>query len=257
MIKITKIRLISQLYFLAFSAILFYFFIINTLWIVHKVCPFSVICFGTLSIKSSSLIFPLSLLISGLFTLSAIWLGRYFCGFMCFFGTVQEFIYRLFHRNCRQYVKINYIDEKRLGFLKYIILSATIILIGFGLSRVYMTFCPVTALAWIQNITVYGIISLVIIFIMSALIERFWCRFLCPYAALLNIVQLIGAKLRIKRYVINRNLETCIDCNICNKSCPMNINLLEEETVDSVDCIKCFRCSEKCPKKGTLTSKRI
>lgn len=253
--KIILLRKYIQLTSFLASIILFFLFFKNILLVVHKFCPHASICFGTLSITSNIMIYPLTLIISILFTLLAMFWGRFFCGFLCFFGTAQEYIYTLFHKNCRQIVNINFIEEKKLGVLKYIILLTCIILSIFGLSYIYMNFCPVTALVWIQNITIYGIISLLIIFVLSAFIERFWCRFLCPYGALLNITQYLGRLFKMSNHPIKRNLETCIDCNICCKSCPMNINLLESEIIDNPNCIRCFRCVSKCPKKGTLTLK--
>lgn len=253
--KLLLLRKYTQFVSFMISIILFVLFYKNILLVVHKLCPHASICFGTLSITSQTLIYPLTLLISILFTLLSMFWGRFFCGFLCFFGTAQEYIYTLFHKKCRPVVKINYIEEKKLGFLKYIVLILCIILSFLGLSYIYMNFCPVTTLAWINNITIYGIITLFVIFILSALIERFWCRFLCPYGALLNITQYLGRLLKINNHPINRNLETCIDCNICCKACPMNINLLESEIINNPNCIRCYRCVSKCPKKGTLNQK--
>lgn len=254
--KLTIIRKISQTFFFVISIALFYLFFQNILLIVHKFCPFSIICFGTLSIATKTIIYPVTLLISLVLTLLSMFVGRFFCGYICFLGTYQEWIYRLFHKKCQPVVKINYIDEKKLSFLKYLVLLFIIIFSFIGLSRIHINFCPITALAWIKNISILGIICLLFITISAIFIERFWCRYLCPYAALLNLTQALGKLLKIKNWNLNRNLETCIDCNLCCKSCPMNINLLEDEFINNYNCIKCFRCLDKCPKKGTLTSKR-
>ncbi len=247
-----KIRKWSQLFFFLVSAVLFYLFITNTLQVIHKFCPFSLICFGTLSGKTGQWIYPLSLLIFGLLTLSAIWLGRWFCGFVCIFGTLQEWIYRLFHKKCQPVLKINKLDEKRLAAFKYIVLLATVILSLFGLSRIYMAYCPVMISGWIKTASVYGISFILLVLAGSIFIERLWCRYLCPYAALMNLMAFVGRSFNLKRWRLKRNLETCIDCGICSRFCPMYIDLLEEEEINNLNCIKCFRCIDKCPKKGTI-----
>lgn len=244
-----------QISFFVFSILLLVLLFLDVLKIVHEYCPYSIICFGAISLKQGMIFYPISLLIFGLLAFSALFLGRWFCGYVCFIGSLQEWIYQALHPNCRAVVKINYIDERRLGWLKYLILLATIVLIFSGMSYVYMGFCPVLSLGWLKTIFITGIITLGVILIGGLFIERFWCRYLCPYAALLNIIQIIGKKVKIKQYKINRNLETCIDCMICCKVCPMNINLLEAEEIEHENCIKCFRCSQKCPKKGTLKGK--
>ncbi|MBP7562825.1 MAG: 4Fe-4S binding protein [Candidatus Cloacimonetes bacterium] len=247
-----KIREKIQLFFFLISVSLLFMFFYNFLEVIHKLCPYSIICFGTMSIHYGQIVYPVTLIISLILTLSVLWAGRWFCGYICFLGTIQEWIYRTFHKKCLPFLKINKIDEKRLGVLKYLILLLTIVLGFVGLSRIYMNFCPVMAIGWVKNITIPGIITLFIILVGSAFIERFWCRFLCPYAALMNLIIFIGKSFNIKSHQIKRNLETCIDCGICCKACPMNIDLLEEEVIENPNCIKCFRCVQKCPKKGTL-----
>ncbi len=250
-----RYRSVIQSFFLGVSLFLLALLYFDVIKVVHQYCPYSVICFGTLSIKQGLIYYPISFIIFGLITLSALFIGRWFCGYICFIGTIQEWLYRKLHPKCHQIVKLNYSEERNIGFFKYIVLAITIILGFFGLSRIYMGYCPVMSLGWLKTITLSGVIILGVILIGGVFIERFWCRFICPYAALLNIFCIIGKKLKLPQYKINRNLETCIDCYICCKVCPMNINLLENELIDHENCIKCMRCLDRCPKKGTLTNR--
>lgn len=58
-----------------------------------------------------------------------------------------------------------------------------------------------------------------------------------------------------KRYRghIDINIDDCIFCGICQKSCPVSaINVTKEQKsweIDPFKCIACEYCSEKCPKK--------
>jgi len=83
--------------------------------------------------------------------------------------------------------------------------------------------------------------------------ERFWCRFLCPYGALMNVFQKVGEWMGIKRRRMKRNLERCNDCGLCVLYCPMNLNLAEDEYINGADCIHCGLCAEVCPKPGTYS----
>ena len=115
-----------------------------------------------------------------------------------------------------------------------------------------MDFCPVIAISFPLQITIWGALSLVLIFLLGIFIERFWCRYICPYAALMNIFIYLGKLLHIKRKVIRVNTNNCISCNLCNKACPMNINIVMQTKVTDPNCIYCENCIDKCPKDGII-----
>lgn len=250
--KLLKIRHWVQLTFFIISSFLFYLFISNTLLIIHKFCPYSLICFGTISLKQGFYLYPLSFLIFAILTALVAWFGRFFCGFICFLGTYQEYLYKLIHRETRHFIKIDHKKEIVFGSLKYIIFLATIILTFMGLSRIFMGFCPIVAIGWIKSAGFASIIILAIITVAGALIERFWCRFLCPYAALMNITSYLGKILRIQPFYIQITKSTCLNCGLCNKACPMNIDLTKDPIIKNPNCIKCMRCIEECPTKDAI-----
>jgi polyferredoxin len=78
-------------------------------------------------------------------------------------------------------------------------------------------------------------------------IKNFWCRFLCPYGALL------GALSWLSPLKIARNAQSCIDCELCTKACPSRITVHKATRVWSDECTACYRCVEVCPVKDTLT----
>ncbi len=211
----------------------------------HQFCPFASICFGALIPKGYLAYIP-AVIIGGLIALTASFLGRKFCGYICFFGTLQERIYSLFKRKKR--LELNAKLDLILKSLKYIILFGIIFLVWNFIAYKYMKFCPVIALSFPLQVTVWGVISLVIIFVLGIFIERFWCRYICPYAALMNIFIYLGRLLHIKRKVISVNLNGCISCNLCNKACPMNIDIAKKAKITDPNCIYCENCVDKCPK---------
>ena len=52
---------------------------------------------------------------------------------------------------------------------------------------------------------------------------------------------------------ITRHGNLCTHCRICDKKCPMGIQISTVETVDHIDCHLCVDCVVKCPEKGALT----
>lgn len=52
---------------------------------------------------------------------------------------------------------------------------------------------------------------------------------------------------------ISRNEEICTNCKICDKKCPMALEISTVKTVNHIDCHLCVDCVAKCPEKGALT----
>lgn len=105
------------------------------------------------------------------------------------------------------------------------------------------------------EISSFALWTIIILMLASVVIKNFWCRFLCPYGALLGIAGLLSP------FRITRVKESCIDCELCTKVCPSNIkvHLIGQNTprspigqVWSDECTSCLRCVEECPIKETL-----
>jgi polyferredoxin len=88
--------------------------------------------------------------------------------------------------------------------------------------------------------------TLLILIGLSVAIPYFWCRYLCPYGALL------GALSWLSIFKINRNRASCIDCEKCSKVCPAKIPVHIKKTVFSDECHSCLHCVDVCPVKDTL-----
>jgi polyferredoxin len=186
-----------------------------------------------------------------LIAVSTIFIGRRFCGYICFLGTLQEYLFKLNPKKMKTQLPLNI--HRKLSVIKYIILIITFVMALFLIQYLYMPFCPVVAISFPNSISFFGIITLIIIFVGGFFIERFWCRYLCPYAALMNLFQFIGKISGIKKHVIKRNWEVCNDCGICTKNCPMNIDISQYENITDPNCIHCLKCIKFCPKDDCMT----
>jgi len=80
----------------------------------------------------------------------------------------------------------------------------------------------------------------------SVLVQNFWCRYLCPYGALLGLVSFTGP-LRIRR-----SEQACIDCAKCAKVCPSTLPVDKLVTIKSAECTGCLECVAVCPAEGAL-----
>lgn len=80
----------------------------------------------------------------------------------------------------------------------------------------------------------------------SVLVRDSWCRYLCPYGALLGLLGRL-APLRIER-----DPATCIDCRACTRACPARIAVHAAARVGNVECSGCQDCVAACPVAGCL-----
>ena len=83
---------------------------------------------------------------------------------------------------------------------------------------------------------------------------RFWCRFACPMAALLGLIQKFG------RYRIKVKRDMCISCGMCSKYCEMGIDVRSyaqsNVSFTRASCVGCGLCAEVCP-RGVLRLENV
>ncbi|MCB9421915.1 MAG: 4Fe-4S binding protein, partial [Ardenticatenaceae bacterium] len=136
--------------------------------------------------------------------------------------------------------------DRRARNLKYLLLA---VILWASITAAYPPLhflCPVRALFSFRLTT--GLLwSVLITFIVtSMLVERFWCKYLCPLGAALAVFNKI-APLRLK--VDNSR---CVDCGRCDTECPMDIEDAHANSRD-LECIQCLKCLETCAIKETVT----
>jgi ferredoxin-type protein NapH len=98
----------------------------------------------------------------------------------------------------------------------------------------------------VGDLTAWAIFAAAVV--LGRWVSRPFCRFVCPYGALLGVF----AMLAVKRRRIEQ--DNCVQCGICEKHCPLDAIVRDpqtkEYTVSSYHCIQCNRCSSLCRKSG-------
>lgn len=89
-------------------------------------------------------------------------------------------------------------------------------------------------------LAVLGVLAL-----LGLVFRNAWCRWLCPYGALLGLLGLAGP------WAVRRDSQTCDGCGRCGRACPLDI--APGEAARSSRCMACGQCVQACPKPGTLS----
>jgi polyferredoxin len=177
-----------------------------------------------------------------------------FCSWICPIGYISESVNqlgeKLFGRNFKLY---SWIDIP-LRSIKYILMSFFIISIS-AMSTMeldafihsdYNKIADIKLYLFFAHITIFPLIVLGGLIFLSLFYKSFWCRYICPYGALLGIMSLISP------LKIRRNADTCIDCGKCADVCPTFLPVDKLNVVNSAECMACYSCTEACPIKDTL-----
>jgi polyferredoxin len=190
-----------------------------------------------------------------------LFLGRFFCNWMCPFGILHHFTGWVFNRRTtRERVESN--RYRSMYQVKYLILAGTLVAAAFGslqiglLDPICLFHRSLTAsvlpalnmppmlvdifgnpklhqLSW-----VIGGIVLVLVG-MNLVIPRFFCRTLCPLGATLGLLS------RFSLWRIDRDPEKCTECGLCARNCEGACD--PHGRLRKSECFVCFNCIESCP----------
>ncbi len=185
--------------------------------------------------------------------ISAFLIRRGFCSWLCPIGTISEFISRLGKKIGVSCIPPRWLDivlrslkYVLLGFFLYAILGMstgalfTFITSDYNrISDIKMLdyFAPPSQMTW----SILGILTL-----LTLVLKNFWCRYLCPYGALIGIAS------KFSPVKIRRNADTCIDCDLCEKACPSYLPVARSASIGSEECLACQQCVAVCPVKDCL-----
>jgi polyferredoxin len=171
------------------------------------VCSIGAIQNVILSLTDSSYVMPLAAFL--MFILPVIFtflFGRVFCAGVCPFGALQELV------NIKNF-RLSQAVSAVLGIIPWIYLLFAFLYAVTRSSFIICRFDP-----FIGIFRMGGDIGMIafggLLLIASAFTGRPFCRFLCPYGALLSL---------FSRYSIRRISITpsCINCDLCHHACPV------------------------------------
>ncbi len=202
---------------------------------------------------------PATLFLLVAFLTISLLMRKAFCSWLCPVGTVSEWLWKTGRSIFGKNIALPRWLDIGLRSLKYILLAlfAWVVVkmpvdgINAFLHSPYGVIADVKMLNLFRFMTTTTAIVLGVLTIASVFVQNFWCRYLCPYGALMGLAAL-ASPLRIRR-----DEKTCIDCAKCAKACPSQLPVDRLITIRSAECLGCMECVNVCPAEGALDMKLL
>ena len=181
-------------------------------------------------------------------------LRKAFCSWLCPVGTVSEYLWKLgratFRRNFELPrwldLPLRALKYLLLGFFAFAVYSMSAVAIEQFLASPYGLVVDVRMLNFFRHLGGTAAVVVLGLAVASIFVKNFWCRYACPYGALLGLAAL-ASPLRITRREAG-----CIDCAKCAKVCPSSLPVDKLVQIRSAECTGCLECVAVCPANETL-----
>ena len=227
------------------TLLMFFLFPITITWL-SPALPLIYAIFGGV-LTGAAMIFILQFI-------SSLFLGRAFCGYLCIGSGIHE---------CLKCIGDKEIKNPKIRFIKYIIWIPWLLAIIYffiktgGINQVdffagtlhnYMFLT-----ASYRYIIYFGVILLITLLHISVG-KRAFCYTVCWMSPFMVIGTKMSELLRLPRLRLKANQDTCINCNLCTKKCPMSLDvksMVLNNNMKNSECILCGECVDVCP-KGVL-----
>ncbi len=177
-----------------------------------------------------------------------------FCSWLCPVGTLSEYLWRagrkIFGRNFRlprwADIPLRGLKYLLLAFFVWAVSSMPADAIAGFMRSPYGVIADVKMLNFFRHIGEGGLVVLGTLVFASVFVQNFWCRYLCPYGALLGITSFFSPTR------IRREAGVCIDCARCAKACPSALAVHKLVSIKSAECTGCMECVAACPAQDAL-----
>ncbi len=198
---------------------------------------------------------PAALVLFLTFMAMALLTRKSFCSWLCPVGTIEEVLWKIGQRIFGRLWQPWPWFDRLLQSLKYLLLLFFAKLILFDmpaaalkgfLAAPYWAIADIKMLYFFVGLAGIPLLTIVLLLVLSLFLRNPWCRYLCPYGALLGILSVFSpARIR-------RDAAICIDCGSCRRVCPARLPVDKKVQVLSPECTGCLTCVENCPQAGAL-----
>ncbi len=178
-----------------------------------------------------------------------------FCSFICPVGTLSERLWRggkkVFGKNWRIWRPLDLFMRTTKYFLLYFFINIAFFqmpsqALGGFLNGAYWAIADVKMYYFFSQISALALGVIIVLALLSLPFKNFWCRYLCPYGALLGVLSMASP------WKIRRNEDACTNCGRCSRQCPFHLPVDEKKVIRSAECTGCLTCVSGCPAEGAL-----
>jgi ferredoxin len=194
-----------------------------------------------------------------------LFVGRFFCGFVCPLGAISQFTGWLARRGQDTATRLEANRHRRLQSIKYYVLAFLVALALMGSVQtglidplpllyrsVNLTLAPIAdqglnvlsdgprfyASAWLIGVVLLTVVGL------NLVRPRFFCRFICPLGALFGLLS------RFTPWRLGKTEDKCGECRLCDEYCEGGCR--PSGKIITGECVLCFNCFDRCP-AGRIT----
>jgi polyferredoxin len=200
------------------------------------------------------LVHPAAMVLLSAFLVMSFLQRKAFCGWLCPVGTLSEYLWKagrqIFRRNFAlprwADLPLRSLKYILLAFFGFVVISMPPLAVRQFLDSPYGIVADVKMLDFFRYMSLTAAITLGVLSLLSVFVQNFWCRYLCPYGALMGLASSLSP-LRIRRDPVR-----CIDCAKCAKACPSQLPVDALVQIRSAECTACMECVTVCPVEGAL-----
>ena len=199
-------------------------------------------------------IHPAAMFLFIAFLVMSLILKKAFCAWLCPVGTLSEYLWKVGRRVFGRNLRLPRWADLPLRGLKYLLLGFFVFVIGSMSAEALESFmytpyglvADVKMLNFFRDIGPTAAVVIALLIVGSMLVQNFWCRYLCPYGALMGLASLLSP---VK---IRRDADACVDCGKCARACPAGLPVDRLVQIRSAECSGCMVCIAACPAQGAL-----
>lgn len=178
-----------------------------------------------------------------------------FCGWVCPVGTVSQYVWMAGEKILGRNFRVHRFPDIAVRSVKYLLMAFFLVLIGVTMAphMIFLFFlgdyykvADVKTMKFFTEMSSTAFWTLSVLAGLSLLYKNVWCRYLCPYGALLGLVS------RWSPLKIRRDEAKCVHCRACSRHCPSLIDVEKQDVVKSAECYGCLTCVSRCPAAGAL-----
>ncbi len=185
-------------------------------------------------------------------------LRRCFCSWICPVAALSEWSWKAGFRIMKRNLRLpRWLDAVLRGvkylFLIFFVWSICIAmpdgaLLAF-INSDYHKLADIRLLDFFLQISPGTLLFLMVLLAISLVVRNPFCRYLCPYGALLGLAALLSP------VHVTRDTGRCVSCGVCSQVCPTSIDVMHVKRVTSPECIGCWRCVSHCRFNEALSMK--